>query len=206
MRTRALAVLTVVLTGVLTVVLTGVLVTIGATAGASAAREVVLHDPAGDVWRMGFSGDTQEQAPRTRAGDVRRTVFRHRRANVVIRQRYADLRRIGDYTLYTVRIQNGSRTRYREVQVEAGPRSWRGTVRVFNRRGSRVECDATHRIDYLQNTLVVTVPRTCLGTPAAVRVTASGFWADRSQGSFLVDNPHNERPGAGSWTRWLRSS
>lgn len=192
MRTRALA------------VLTAALLLVGATAGVAGAREVALRDPAGDMWRMDFAGDT-EQAPDTRVGDVRRAVFRHGRSNIVIRQNYVDLRRVGEYTLYLARIQSGSKT-YREVQVEAGPHSWRGAVKVFNRRGDRVSCDATHRIDYENNTLVMTVPRSCLRTPRMVRATASSSWAHRRRHVFLMDNPHNERSAANTWTGWLRSS
>lgn len=186
-------------------VLTMALLLVGTTVGAANAREAVLSDRAGDMWRTGFEGNT-EPAPNMRVGDVRRAAFRHGRANIVIRTRYVDLRRIGDYTLYEARIQNGSKARYREVQVEASPGSWRGTVKVFDLRGDRVSCEATHRIDYDKNILVMAVPRSCLGTPELVRATAGSSWTQREQQVFLLDNPHNERPGATTWTRWLRSS
>lgn len=193
MRTRAAA------------VLTTALLLVGATAGAAGAQVTVLNDPAGDMWRNDFEGNV-EPAPDIRVGDVRRAAFRHGRANIVIRMRYVDLRRIGDYTLFATRIQNGSRTRYREVQVEAGPGSWRGALRVFDLRGDRVSCQATHRIDYETNILVITVPRSCLGTPQLVRATAGSSWARRDQQEFMLDNPHNVRPGASTWTHWVRSS
>lgn len=191
MRTRALS------------VLTASLLLVGATAGAASAREVVLRDPAGDMWRMDFAGST-EKAPGSRVGDVRRALFRHGGANIVIRQKFVELRRIGDYALYTARIQSGSK-RYREVEVQAGPHSWAGTLRVFDRRGNRVSCDAAHRIDYVHNTMEITVPRKCLRTPRTIRATAVSSWAQRRRQAFLLDNPHNERSAVRTWTRWLRS-
>lgn len=191
MRTRALA------------VLTAVLLLVGATAAAAAAGEVALRDGRGDMWRMDFNGNT-EKAPQTRAGDVRRAVFRHGPENVVVRQRFVDVRRIGSYSLYTVRIQNGASVQ-REVRVEAGPHAWRGAATVFNRRGERLDCHVEHRIDYDGDVVVISVPRACLGTPKRVRAMADSSWADKRRHVFLMDNPHNARPAARTWTRWLRS-
>lgn len=193
MRTHAVAVLTL------------VLLLVGSTVGSANADTTVLNDPAGDMWRTDFEGRT-EPAPHRSVGDVRRAAFRHGKVNIVIRMGYVDLRRAGAYTLYGARLQNGSRTRYREVQVEAGPGAWQGTVKVFDLRGDRVPCKPTHRIDYDENTVVLAVPRSCLGTPAVVRASASSSWTHRGQQVFLLDNPHNERAGATSWTSWLRSS
>ena len=187
------------------VVLTAVLLLSGLTAGAASASERVLHDPAGDMWRADFTGETQP-APHTRAGDVRRASFRHGPKNIVIRQRFVDLRRIGKYAAYYARIQNGAKDRYREVQVEARRGSWRGKIRVFDRRGAKVACAATHRIDYAKNTLVIKVPRSCLATPRLVRATTGNAWAQRRDQVFLLDNPHTKRASAPTWTRWVRSA
>jgi hypothetical protein len=183
-------------------VLTAVLLVVGVTAGAATADEQVLRDPAGDMWRTQFAGGTAE-APQMRLGDVRRAVFRHGRPDIVVRQRFTELRRAGRYAQYTVRLQSGS-GQYREVVVSAAPRSWRGTVAVFNRR-DRVGCEATHRIDYAANTVVMTVPRSCLGDPERVRGAAANSWAHQRDDEFLSDNPHHTRAvvRARTWSRWL---
>ncbi len=191
MRTRLLA------------VLTTALLLVGVAGGVAEARSVAVSDARGDMWRTDFEGDI-EKAPDTRTGDVRRAVFAHGRSNIVIHQRFVDLRHIGEYSLFTARIENGAK-RYREVRVEAGPRGWQGTAKVFDRHGNRVGCRAGHRIDYVKNVMVMSVPRACLNTPNRVRVTARSYWAHEQQDVFLMDNPHNRRAAARTWTRWLRA-
>lgn len=186
------------------VVVAATLLMMAAGAGAASAREVVLHDPAGDVWRTSFSGDDVRPAPRTRVGDVRRASFSHGPRSIVVRQRFTELRRVGGYSLHVVRLENGSHIS-REVRVEAAPGSWRGTAKVFDRRGNRVTCRVRHALDYDRNILRVRVPRSCLGKPAMVRASASSYWADRRAQVFFSDNPHNERAETRTWTRWLRS-
>ena len=181
---------------------TAALLLIGMSAGAASAREVMLRDAAGDMWRKD-QGNISE-APNSQVGDVRRALFRHDQRNIVVRQRFVDLRRSGDYAQYVVRIESAAGT-YREVRVEASPRSWAGKRRVFNRRGDLVECATTHRIDYATNVVVMTLPRTCIGTPRTVRATASNYRSDVNH-HFLMDNPHNTDSSAQVWTRWLRVS
>jgi len=183
-------------------VLTAALLVVGSTAGMAGAQEQVLRDPAGDMWAMDYAGNSTA-APQMRTGDVRRAAFRHRRSDVMVRQRFVDLRRVGRYTQHAVRLQTGSNL-YREAVVVAGPGSWGGTVEVFNRRG-RVECDARHRIDYRRETVLIRVPRSCLGEPARVRASADSTWAQSRRDEFLVDNPHHTRASVNrrTWTRWL---
>ena len=183
--------------------LTSVLLMVAATTGAAAAAGVVLHDPRGDVWRADYVG-AAEPAPSERVGDVRRAAFRHGRRNFVVRERFRDLRRVGAYWLFTVRIENGSHT-YREVRVEAGRHARGGTVRVFDRGGEAVDCAARHRIDYERNVVRIVVPRSCLGSPARIRATASSYRADRERRALFMDNPHNRQARPAGWTRWLRA-
>lgn len=184
-------------------VLTAGLLLLAMSAGAASAREVLLRDPAGDMWRRDLYGGTFE-APNSHVGDVRRALFRHDKRNIVVRQRFVDLRRTGDYAQYVVRIESASGT-YREVRVEASQRSWAGKSRVFNGAGARVECKVTHDVDYAANVVVMSMARTCIGTPGAIRATASNYRSDANH-HFLMDNPHNSNPSVQGWTRWLRVS
>ena len=84
-------------------VLTAALLVVGSTAGAAGAQEQVLRDPAGDMWAMDYAGNSTA-APQMRTGDVRRAAFRHRRSDVVVRQRFVDLRRVGRYTQHALRL------------------------------------------------------------------------------------------------------
>lgn len=184
-------------------VLTAALLLIAICTSTASARELVLLDPAGDMWRQDLAGNTPEPST-SEVGDVRKALFRHGQKNFVIKQRFVDLRRSGDYAQYMVRVESAVGT-YREVHVEASPGSWAGKTRVLNRRGSRVECEATHDIDYDANVVVMTLPRTCIGTPRTVRATASNYRSDVNR-NFLMDNPHNTESSAQVWTRWLSAS
>jgi hypothetical protein len=187
----------------LLVVLATALLLVGVGGGVASAQRADLRDARGDVWRSDFSGHT-EPAPQSRTGDVRRALFVHGSARIVIRQRFVDLRRIGDYALFTVRIQTGANL-YRELRVEASRHGWRGTAKVFNRRGDRVGCDASHQIDYAKNVVVMSLPRSCLKFPKRIRATAGSYRANRKRAVFLMDNPHNGRATSTAWTRWLRT-
>jgi hypothetical protein len=182
-----------------------VLVAVLTVAGAAAATadQVVLHDPAGDVTRTTFGGRSQP-APRVRIGDVRRAAVRHGKHAVVVRLRYRELRRVGAYWLFEVRLRTGTH-RYREVRVEATRHHWRGVDRTFDRHGRRVACGVRHRIDYRRDVVRIQVPRTCLGTPKRVRATVAGYRADRSRSRFYVDDPHDRSPATRGATRWLRA-
>ena len=184
-------------------VLTAALLLVAMSAGVASAREVLLRDAVGDMWLQDQQGNVSE-APNSRGGDVRRALFRHGRKNVVVRQRFVDLRRSGEYAQYVIRIKSAKGI-FRELLVEASTGSWAGKSRVFNRRGNRVECSATHNIDYALNVVVMKLPRTCIGTPRTVRVTASNYRSDVNR-HFLMDNPHNTESSAQGWTRWLRVS
>lgn len=191
MRSRALAVLAV------------TLLLLGLGVGAASAEQTVLRDARGDLWQSRFVGEVAP-APGRNVGDLRRAVFSHRDHNVVVRQRFAELRRVGDYWLHTVRVESRS-GRYRLVQVSAARHAWRGTATVFDRRGETVPCRVRHRIDYDRDLVVIKVPRACLDNPRAVRATASSYWASRSRQLFVTDNPHNDRAAAQTWTRWLHA-
>lgn len=184
-------------------VLTSALLLVAMSAGVASAREVLLRDAVGDMWLQDQQGNVSE-APNSQVGDVRQTLFRHGQKNIVVRQRFVDLRRSGDYAQYVVRIESAKGI-YRELRVEASSGSWAGKARVFNRRGDLVECSTTHDIDYAVNVVVMSLPRTCIGTPGTVRATASNYRSDVNH-HFLMDNPHNTESSAQVWTRWLRVS
>jgi len=173
------------------------------SAGVASAREVRLRDAVGDMWLQDQQGNVSE-APNSQVGDVRHALFRHSRKNIVVRQRFVDLRRSGDYAQYVVRIESAKGI-YRELRVEASSGSWAGKARVFNRRGDLVECATSHDIDYVANVVVISLPRTCIGTPGTVRATASNYRSDVNH-HFLMDNPHNTESSAQDWTRWFRVS
>ncbi len=184
-------------------VLAGLLVTgLVATTTPAFAEDVSLRDRRSDMWRTEAAG-TPEPAPDSTVGDILAATVRHQPSTVVVFLRYVDLRRIGPYTNYTVRLENGAGL-LREVTLEAGPGSWKGSVRVFRRDGSRAtNCLPDHQIDYDSNTVRLLVPRSCLGDPTFVRANLNSFRADVNS-RFFSDNPHDDQPFSRFWTRWLR--
>ncbi len=181
-----------------------VLVAVLTVAGAAAATadQVVLHDPAGDVTRTTFGGRSQP-APRVRIGDVRRAAVRHGKHAVVVRLRYRELRRVGAYWLFEVRLRTGTH-RYREVRVEATRHHWRGVERTFDQHGRRVACRVRHRIDYDTNVIRASVPRRCLGTPRTVQLRLLSEHVRRSWAYAYLDNGLSANFEDRSWTAPLR--
>jgi len=168
--------------------------------GAASALELTVRDSRHDVWRISPSA----VAPSVRNGDVLSTLFRHGSDDVVVTSRYVDLRRVGLYAHYTVRIETGAHS-YREARIETTQDSWAGKVRVFNRRGRPVACRARHQISYRDNVVRLVVPRSCLNTPKYIQATAASYWAN-PDGDIYTDNPHSTQPSVRAWTRWIASS
>ncbi len=186
------------------VVLTLCAALVGGTTSSAGAEDVVLRDGVGDVWRYPLAGGEPDMRPRVIAGDVRKAWIRHDTDRVVTRMTYDGLRRFGPLVSYRVRILTGAGV-YREVVVDASRRiGWQGALRVFNRAGSRVDCAARHRISYLTKVVTISVPRSCLGSPRSVRVSATSFWVTADH-DFMVDNPHVRTEVNNTWTEWVRA-
>jgi hypothetical protein len=161
------------------------------------AASRTYRDGTGDVWAMDPSGDGRHNRARERRhGDIVRTTFRHRQRQVVIRTRFADLGRRGGRYGVVVRLRTDEHLA-RWVRLSAGPgeNTWRGRTQSYQRDNvTPVDCATTHRVDYTDDTVVVRVPRSCLGQPRWVQgtqgvVTFSG-------GRVFTDNPVDDGPTA----------
>ncbi len=174
------------------------------TAGPS---RVVLRDPRGDVWSIAEGENEQYHlAARTPTADVVRAVVAHRHHRVVIRLRFADLRRKDGQAYFATIV---TPRRYMAVFVNAGPGAWRGQHRLLNEQFGRIRCPRlSHHIRYDRDRVAVKVPRRCLGRPAWIRADLVNFMArGKTEQTFrqLTDNPHNDRP-QGHLTRRLYRS
>jgi hypothetical protein len=165
---------------------------VAAHAGARTYR-----DGTGDVWAL----DTPEDGRHTRAaerrhGDIVRTAFLHQQRQVVIRTRFAELGRHAGRYVVAIRLRTDAHL-VRWVRLHAGPgeSTWRGRTQTYQRdNGTPVDCATTHRVDYTGNTVVVRVPRTCLGEPRWVQGTMG--MATFSRGGVFADNPVDDGPTA----------
>lgn len=155
-----------------TAVLAGAFV-LAAPAAAEAAR-YDHADAAGDVARCGDTACTTVAYASTQEPDIRRVSIQHRLHKVVVQAAFADIRRSASRQGFGMEVlTNESVRRTYTVEVE-GPtvRSW------FSRPSGVVSCSGLERrIDFTANTVLLVIPRTCLGSPGWVRVGVGAYAA-----------------------------
>lgn len=176
----------------------------GALAGDAPVTRVVLRDGPGDVWVAGDGEEGYTPAGSVPTADVTRAVAAHRTGSVVVHMRFVDLRRV-DSQNFGAFIYAGRRTIVAMVSASPGARA--GRHQLIDYRAGRVRCPGfTHDIDYATETVVMRVPRSCLGRPAWVRLSLlNGVYRDGGGGfRELTDNPHNRRSTTGTTVRLHR--
>lgn len=180
---------------------------LGATAAASAlalmpgvahADTDVHTDFTGDVVSLDFGDEGEDWTPQpTRTeGDIVSTRVSHLDRKVRIKIRFAELSRTGRGANQYLVLRSDKGKRYLLIDSSGG--KWAGRTRFTNANDDKVPCTGiSHKIDYVANTVLAVVPRTCLGNPRWVRAGigtitfgASDFFVDdaRTQGN-IYDNP-----------------
>jgi hypothetical protein len=161
---RALLVLLVCLGGALTL------------APASYADRTVHRDARHDVMRTGGPRDEElVPAPRASEFDVVRTLVTHRRHDVEIKLRFAELQRHAMRMEFaTIRTGRQPGDNYALTLVVAPGMI---AVQLTNATGPARCWDMGYRINFRRNTISMSVPRSCLGNPRWIRagVGAIGF-------------------------------
>lgn len=134
----------------------------------ASAQTLAVSDPRGDMTAFNETDESQTVDPAVENGDVVRTVFRHSGRRVGVRVKYADLAREGEgrADLLVLRTNEGVR---RDVVVFSGPGVWRGEATMFRPNGREVSCPIRHRVDYADEVLALSFPRSCLSRPRWVR-------------------------------------
>lgn len=129
----------------------------------------VSTDVSGDVEKVTFNGDEvgAEAVPDRTNGDIVGIRVSVLPRAVKIRTRYRDLARVGRFQHVTLLDSPKGK---RVVTIAANQANWRGKVTVRNLRGDEVRCAVSRTISYPDNTLSVSVPRSCLDNPNWVRV------------------------------------
>lgn len=137
---------------------------------AAHADSAVGLDAKGDVQYV-TSADTSTAvaAPDRTQGDISAVKITHGANKVRVLLRFRELNRAG-FIEHDFYFRTASRVRTLSVESETG--SWSGRATMRNGRGTKVRCNLTRTIDYSANTVLVVVPRTCLGDPRWVRVGA----------------------------------
>jgi hypothetical protein len=130
-------------------------------------------DATGDVQSVGASSDANPTpAPDAVDPDVSKIRVTHGPRKVTMRVQFVDLA-AGKQVSYMFMFQLRTDERlHRDVVLDAGPGMWRGQA-SFSSPHSDLRCKGLgHNIDYVQNVVTVTVPRSCLSRPRWVQAGA----------------------------------
>ena len=173
--------------------LTPLTVATAASAAEERVSRVVLDDPTGDVWAIG-DGEHAEwvSAGDVPTADVVRAVVRHGRHKVKVKMTFTNLRRV-EPQHYSAALF--SRRQYGAVFVSAGPGRWKGRHELVDGNFANVKCPRlSHSIDYANEQITMSVPRSCIGRPNWVRVDMTNFmFRGETEEDFqeITDNPHS---------------
>jgi hypothetical protein len=164
------------------------------------AAEITVTDATGDVRNANNGNPT----PTVNNGDFTQVTYNHRRARVVITGDYVDLEQPRstpqgeDTSLFFATRMRTDEDVYRVAFTGADSSEPGGETELFGRRGRRVRCDVEHNIDYLSNSIRVSIPRSCLSRPNWIRFTSIHLTFDRNRAT--VDNPHDDGADPTAWT------
>ena len=129
-------------------------------------------DPRDDLYTdAGPVGHTSDYAN----ADLAVTDVLHRPHRVVVKATYYDLvqpRAEFDFGMALNVEQRGGDTDY-SVAVEVTPGNSAGELIIKNAKGETVDCGGkSHSIDYNDNTIIMIIPRSCIGGPDWLRFQA----------------------------------
>lgn len=152
---------------------TGPSATVASTSSSSEVPDdhrVVHLDARADVRRLDLETDKSSPDPGNRASDITKTVVDHQADQVFLQTRVRELKRSG-YRLMiaTLVVSDGRRFEF-DVDYSLDPIGPRISL-MKSKTGSEVECpDASWSIDRSRDRVTGTVPTSCLGDPAWIRV------------------------------------
>ena len=177
-------------------------------AAAADAATLKVVDARDDTWSMDMTTDQPVKAGSQINVDLVRTTVKHSAGKVTVTSGYVDLKKTTNRFGLDVRFRTNKGLK-REVVVETLSRAtWGGSHHLSKPNGDPVPCKGlTHAIDYTANTVTVSVPRACLGTPRWVQASiyALGFEdTTAADGSVYYDNGHSTSSKTPGWTAKIR--
>jgi len=166
-------------------------------APAAHAQELTRSDGTGDVWVSSGAGFTR--APGSKHADVIWVQIRHGATRVVLTAKLAELTKQGAEVglIGQFRTNTGLR-RDAMLTGQVGNRS--GYVEFRNLTGKLLTCDIARKIDYAANTMMMSVPRSCLNNPSYVEFRSQNSWVTSTYEQVYVDNPHNAKAEFTGWS------
>ena len=187
-----------------------VLAAVLAPAAAASAQKVAVHDSTADVWESVWNPDSGASGE-VRAGsqpniDIVSTVIRHTGHRLILTLRFADLQRSKTHFFVVSRLRFDKG--HRMVAMVDATRRWRGISAVGGLRANKpAKCrNVGHTIDYASNTIVLSIPRSCIGNPRWVELSTvvEGFkqeGATEDDFHSYLDNAQTAGHGYGGWSR-----
>ena len=171
----------------------------------AAAGDYTHADGTGDMWTA-TGADPYVQAPGQVEGDVTRVQLKHNRSYVQLFMAVREARRETLNSFYFFSLQNG-RKQQTLVSVSTYRRFGQpdGVLRIQDPRTNKSRtCRGFKgfRINWEAGTVGITIPRTCVGQPAVLRMRAYDHlnydtiddYADHAQSAGL----------SAPWSRWVR--
>ncbi|WP_325116771.1 hypothetical protein [Nocardioides sp.] len=105
---------------------------------------------------------------------------------------FTDLRRTEPQSYWAT---IASRRQFGALLVSTSPGRFKGRHRLLDGNFANVKCPRlSHRIDYVDDRVTMSVPRSCLGRPRWVRVDLANFmFRGETEADFqeITDNPHS---------------
>lgn len=179
-----------------------------AAAGTAQAATVRVDDAQGDVWKGTFGSHRAhwDEAGSALNADIDKTDIDHGVDTLTLTTTFKRLEKKKAFfqAFYDIRTDAGNEY---GAMTYAGPHMWAGGHDVFDMSGVArpmtalrgtpppdVFCpEATHDISYADDTVTVTIPRSCLGDPSWVKVQSLALSSrNNNNDSWWVDNGHNK--------------
>ena len=159
------------------------------------ARSLTSPDPRGDMMWIHTPPDDDNDAtpphilhpaPGQLDRDIVSTRFRHMDTRVRVRISFADLRRLGTFNDYSLRVLTNE-GQSREVVLYVGPGRWAGEAWTgqFPRD---VRCRLHHSINYATNVITIGFARRCLSYPRWVRFGFGTTGGGDTEESYFYDD------------------
>lgn len=171
---------------------------------AASAETLALVDATEDTYRYDMESGTYVAAGSQVNVDLARMVVKHTDRRVLVKARYAELRRSGNDIMFLLRVRTNEGIK-RDLTVETIMSGWKGSAMIDKPNGDEVKCRGLrHDIDYDANVLTVSAPRTCFSKPRWVEafVAAAGI---SPAGEQFIDHGHMaEMKEKVIWTERIR--
>jgi len=164
---------------------------------AAHAQELTRSDDTNDVWVSSGAGFTL--APGSKHADVRWVKVRHGAKRIVLTTKLVALTKQGAEVNLRSQLRTNTGMR-RDVMLSAGYGTRAGSVAFTSDTGTPPACDIAHKIDYVLNTMMVSVPRSCLNNPSYVEFRSESSWVTAGYEQVYVDNPHNAKAEFTGWS------